>query len=112
MQWSGLALALSGTVIGVVAELAAHGTLGPNGAAGLRIKSVMKSDATWRAGHRAARFWLDGAGLSFIASGLLNAFATRAIADAAVIIGMAAGLALVIAGTVVAHRAARRCDGP
>lgn len=110
MQVSGLALAFSGVVIGVVGELAARGTLGPNGAAGIRIKSVMKSDAAWRAGHRAARLWLDGAGLCFVGGGLLNAFATRAVANPAVLIGMAAGLALVVAGSVFASRAARRCD--
>ncbi|WIB00639.1 MULTISPECIES: SdpI family protein [unclassified Curtobacterium] len=110
MELSGLALAFSGVVVGVVAELAARGVLGPNGAAGIRIRSVMKSDGTWRAGHRAARLWLDGAGLCFVGGGLLNAFATKAVADAAVLIGMVAGLALVVAGSVIASRAAQRCD--
>jgi len=110
MQTSGLALALSGVVIGVVGEYAARGTLGPNGAAGIRIKSVMKSDATWRAGHRAARLWLDGAGICFVGGGLVNAFATKAVADPAVLIGMVAGLVFVVAGSVFASRAARRCD--
>ncbi|SFF99540.1 SdpI/YhfL protein family protein [Curtobacterium sp. YR515] len=110
MLLSGLALTCSGVVVALVAELTARGVLRRNGGAGVRIASVMKTDATWKAGHRAARPWLHGTALSFGGSGILSIVAQPSIADPGFLVGMASGLLLLCGGAAVAHQAARRTE--
>lgn len=112
MILSGVALTCSGVIVSLVGELAARGVLRRNGGAGIRISSVMRTEATWRAGHRAARAWLHGAAVGFCGAGLSDVFAPPRIAQPFVLIGMASGFCLLIGGAVVAHRAAGRTDDP
>ncbi|GAA3342511.1 hypothetical protein GCM10017714_31220 [Curtobacterium pusillum] len=110
MLFSGLALTCSGVIVSLVGELAARGMLRRNGGAGIRIASVMKTEATWKAGHRAARPWLHGTALAFGGSGIVNMIATPSIAEPGLLIGMASGLFLLSSGAVIAHRAARHAE--
>ena len=111
MLLSGLALTCSGVIVSLVGELAARGVLRRNGGAGIRIASVMKTEATWKAGHRAARPWLHGTALAFGGAGILTMAAPPSIAEPGLLVGMASGLSLLIGGAVVAHRAARHAEG-
>lgn len=107
MLFSGLTLIASGSIVAVVAELTARGILGPNGGAGIRIASVMRSKAAWQVGHRAARAWLHGGAAAVAGSGALSIVAPSRLADTCLPIGMALAVCLFIVGAVVAHRAAR-----
>ncbi len=49
-----LALLLLGALLGWLARAAASDALRRNGAAGIRTRATMASDAAWFAGHRAA----------------------------------------------------------
>ena len=110
MLFSGLALTCSGVIVSLVGELAARGILRRNGGAGIRIASVMKTEATWKAGHRAARPWLHGTALAFGGAGILNMVATPSVAEPGLLVGMTSGFFLLIGGAVVAHRAARHTE--
>jgi hypothetical protein len=107
MLLSGLALFASASVISVVAELTARGIVGPNGGAGIRIASVMRSEAAWQVGHRAARRWLHSGAAALAGSGVLDIVAPSRVADTYLPIGMALAVCFLIVGAVVAHRAAR-----
>ncbi|MCS5523970.1 SdpI family protein [Curtobacterium flaccumfaciens pv. oortii] len=112
MLLSAVMLMASGLVVSTVAELTARGVLGPNGGAGIRLASVMRSKAAWTAGHRAARAWLHAGAAALIGSGVLGVVAPKRIVEAALPIGMALALGFLIVSGVVASRAARRSDAP
>lgn len=107
MLLSGLTLIASGSIVAVVAELTARGIVGPNGGAGIRIASVMRSRAAWQVGHRAARAWLHGGAAALAGSGILDIVAPSRVAATYLPIGMALAVCFLIVGAVVAHRAAR-----
>jgi len=107
--FSALMLIASGSVISVIAELTSRGIVGPNGGAGIRIASVMRSESTWKIGHRAARGWLHAAATALVGSGLLSLLAPR-IADSWLPIGMASAFCFLIVSAFVASRAARRSE--
>lgn len=109
VMFSGVALAVSGMLVVLVAESAARGKLGLNAGAGIRIPSVMKSAEAWRTGHRAARVWLDCGGVTLGAGGLVAAPGPRWLGDPGIIAAMAVGLCLIVLGSGVARRAALRC---
>ena len=66
----GLLWVVSGLAVAVVGRRAADGRLGRNALAGIRIRSTLRSDAAWRAGHAAARPASDAAGAVFVVTGL------------------------------------------
>jgi uncharacterized membrane protein len=63
-------------VVIVVARMAAAGRLPRNLFAGIRIPSTMRSDAAWRAGHRAAAPALTVAGLGPVLAAVAAAVTT------------------------------------
>ena len=67
---------LGGVVVIVVARMAAAGRLPRNLFAGIRIPSTMRSDAAWRAGHRAAAPALTVAGLGPVLAAVAAAVTT------------------------------------
>lgn len=110
MLLSGIALTCSGLAVALTAELAARGVLRRNGGAGIRIASVMRTEDTWKAGHRAARWWMHGAAMGLGGAGILSFAAAQGIAEMGLLVGMAGGLALLLIGAFVAHRTARGLD--
>ncbi len=106
------ALALAAVALGVVARLAAADRLPRNGFAGIRIPSTMRSDSAWRAGHRAALPLLRLSAVTTAAACLVAAgFAVAHHPDAAtaaLLAGCGVLLAVLLAATVVAGRAARQ----
>ncbi|WP_282818864.1 SdpI family protein [Curtobacterium flaccumfaciens] len=110
MLLSAVMLMASGLVVSAVAELTARGVLGPNGGAGIRIASVMRSKTAWTVGHRAARAWLHTGAAALFGSGVLSAVVSTRIVEVALPIGMALALGFLIVSGVVASRAARRSD--
>lgn len=106
------AVLLSVAAAGIVAIcwIAADGTLGPNPMAGLRTRSLLRSEAAWQAGHRAAVRPMAVAAVVAIVAAIGSVFATGDLAAYLVTLGIAV-VAIVtglIAATVVAGRAARR----
>jgi len=110
MLFSALMLIASGSVISVVAELTSRGVVGPNGGAGIRIASVMRSESTWKVGHRAARAWLHAAAAALVGSGLLSILAPQRVVDSWLPIGLAVAFCFLIVSAIVASRAARRSE--
>lgn len=110
MLFSALMLSASGSVISVIAELTSRGIVGPNGGAGIRIASVMRSESTWKVGHRAARAWLHAAATALVGSGLLSILAPQRIVDTWLPIGLAVAFCFLIVSAIVASRAARRSE--
>jgi uncharacterized membrane protein len=70
---SALGLVLAGTVMVAIGRLADAGRLPRNPIAGIRIPSTMRSDAAWKAGHRAGARALTAAGLGPLAAALVAA---------------------------------------
>jgi len=113
---AGVVAVLGAVVIVGVVEAAARGRLGVNQLAGIRIPSVMASDAAWVAGHRAARplTWIGG--LVFAVAGAIAATAPASglAADAvgAVFgVGVAIALVCVVSAAFAARSAALRVGG-
>jgi hypothetical protein len=108
MVFSGLVLAVSGVVVIVIAELAARGRMGINGAAGIRLPSLMTSDEAWSRGHQAARLPMSIAGVFTTAGGLVAVLVpSRALANVSILVGTVLGILGVLAASVLAVRAAR-----
>lgn len=100
-----VSIALAFVVISVTAR-AATGRLVRNQTAGIRIPSTMVSEKAWRAGHRAALpvMWL----LAPVAAGADIAALSGLATMLTMWLWVAASVAVVIVGGVVAGRAARR----
>lgn len=107
---AGIILILSGILTVGISEAAARGTLGINSLAGIRTRAVMMSEEAWTAGHKAARWHLDAAGLvAFLAGAALvtlpldeSTTGPWALASAVLIV------VLVVLGAIVATPAANR----
>lgn len=101
-------------VLGMVAGMSRHGTLPPNGTIGLRTRATRASDAAWYAGHRAAARWLKLAvWICLFCAALVMATAillptTSEAGDLPVFVVLLASYAFLVAGVVVAVRAANR----
>lgn len=112
MSGATLVLAVAGHV---VAAMSRAGTLTRNGAVGIRTRTTMHSDGTWRAAHLAAAPWhARGARLGYLLGGLaiaLTLLSGRAETSTAAAVAAVAGLltvtAVLLAGGVVGQRAAR-----
>ena len=99
-----------GAVLSLVAETTARGRMGINSLVGIRVGFVTRSDAAWRAGHRAARILTHAAAAVFAAMGVL-ALVWRGrenVLGLIVIAGSLLVLGLVLAAAVRANRAAYR----
>ena len=100
-------------MLGAFAAMASRGSLPRNGMAGIRIPSTMASDEAWVAGHRAATGWLWASaavvglgGVGALAAGLAGLGEGWVVAFG--LGGMIGLLVPLLAGTVVAGRAATR----
>lgn len=110
MVFSGIALLIGAVVVSVIAETTARGRVSVNGGAGIRIPSVMASEQSWQGGHRAARPYLHATAGALGLAALCAIFAPTTLANIALLGGMAIGIASLAAGTVAAHRAAKKIN--
>jgi uncharacterized membrane protein len=102
-------LGIAGVIVVGVGRLAAMGRLPRNILVGIRIPSTMRSDESWRAGHRAAASALTVSGLGPIAVAAIVG-AKRSDTDTQTFLvrfGTAWLLAWIGVATVLASRAAR-----
>lgn len=88
---------------------AARGSLAPNGLVGIRTPATQRSDAAWRAGHRAALPIVGWGGLVAVVAGAvaLTALPDSAEPDAAGMVLLAFDVAMLLVAAVVAQRAAK-----
>jgi hypothetical protein len=107
----GLLCVVSGLAVAVVGRRAADGRLGRNALAGIRIRSTLRSDAAWLAGHAAARPASDAAGAVFAVTGLAATVTRSAPWFAGVVLaGTLGAVALLLVGVRQAVVAADRAD--
>jgi len=97
----------SGVLLIWMARATASGRLKRNSIAGIRIPSTMASDEAWQAAHVRAKRVTMFAGYASVATGLFALLPVPApVLGAAVIVGSAAMLVLVLYGARVGSRAA------
>ena len=107
----GLLCVVSGIAVAVIDRRAADGRLGRNALAGIRIRSTLRSDAAWRAGHAAARRASDAAGAVFVVTGLAATVVRPAPWFAGVVLaGTLGAVAVLLVGVRQAVVAADRAD--
>lgn len=99
-------LTVAALLVLVVITLAALGVIPPNPVAGIRILSVLSSEAGWRAGHRAAILPAAVAVALTAATGLTSLSVPSLAPNAAALATL--GLLLPLAwAAIAAHRAAK-----
>ena len=105
----GIALAVAGLALIVVARLTGGGRLGRNRLVGIRTRATLTSDAAWAAAHRAAAPALSWAGATAMGIGVVLATLRPSTGDtvALAIAGGVITLGLVAAGSAKGLRAAR-----
>ncbi len=114
MEFASVLLIVGALVIAGAVQACATGRIGVNPIAGIRLPSVMVSDAAWRAGHAAAVIphWVTS-GLAVVFAGF-GLFGSNTPANMAmfVMIGAVILLGGTIWGAMVAHRAAVKVPLP
>jgi hypothetical protein len=107
----GLLCVVSGIAVALVNRRAADGRLRRNAVAGIRIRSTLRSDAAWRAGHAAARPASDAAGAVFAVTGLAATVVRPAPWFAGLVLaGTLGAVAVLLVGVRQAVGAADRAD--
>ncbi|MBX3095118.1 MAG: SdpI family protein [Cryobacterium sp.] len=94
----------------VLTQLAGNGVLRRNRVAGIRVRSTLRSDSGWVAGHRAAAPWVWAGFVVSAAAGVSALLLDGAIALVFAVIVVAALGATVAVSLYVASRAARTAD--
>lgn len=114
MDFLSVVLIIGALVIAGSVQACATGRIGPNPIAGIRLPSVMASDAAWRAGHAAAAIphWVTS-GLAILFAGF-GLFAANTNADMILYVIISAVILAVgtVWGAMVAHRAAVKVPLP
>jgi uncharacterized membrane protein len=101
-------LAIVGVLGLVLARAGAAGTLPRNAAVGIRTRRTRRSDAAWKAGHRAAAGPLRFAGVVGLAAAVLTPVAVSTVSGSAAWWLVLGALVVVVALLVRATRAADR----
>ncbi len=102
-----LVFLVSGLVLGAVAEAARRGRLRRNNWVGIRTAAVMRSEAAWLSGHRAAAPWLFLAALGPVACGVALPFLPGGVVTVVALISVLWVLALLVFGAARASTEAQ-----
>jgi uncharacterized membrane protein len=105
---AGVIVIVAGVAVSVVAFLGRAGRLPRNHLVGIRMPSTMKSDAAWLAAHRASWAYSLVAGAMTIALGVRLAIGPED--DSLALISVGVIFVPLLAGAVVARRAARGAE--
>ena len=105
---AGMFVIASGIAVSVVAILGRAGKLPRNHFVGIRLPSTLRSDEAWLAAHRASWPYSFGAGAVTLIYGVRLALEPED--DSLVVPFLVVLLVTLLAGAVVAHRAARNAD--
>ena len=95
-------LVLGGWAVHAVGRAAATGRLAPNWAAGLRTRTIMTDEETWRAGHQAGLDQLRTAAWGVTLLGAVAVYAALAVRAESAFVLLLAGAAALLTGVIQA----------
>ena len=107
MVAAGAVLIMAGLGVLAVAWTAARGSLKRNWIAGLRLRSTMRSDAAWLAGHRAAKRPFMATGVVMVAGGVLLTVSDRTTGEA---VGLGTAVVGVTLALVAGYRGSKAAE--
>ncbi|UOE20116.1 SdpI family protein [Thermobifida halotolerans] len=102
-------LALAGAAVAATGVMGARERLRPNLFVGIRTAYTLRNERAWYTVHRKSSPWVVASGASFLVGGVGLLLAENpAVQLSSVLAACALTLLLLVTGTVLAHRAARR----